>query len=219
MKDWFMSLLGWLAIVSSGMIKVGDRIRVNSSDSGDVLGDILDISPLKITIYEDVTMLSYDKHKRAGRVVFIPNNLIFSKLIFNYSHNGLKTVWDSITFALTYDSDLDKAMGIIREVVHKHTKGFTKHKEKQTQKLRADYNIRGYSFEPRILTFIESYGISVSTWYQTDSYRALSMKSVISKDIFDNLKNEPDIKFAYPTSSIMLSDSERRIESERVIGE
>jgi len=219
MKDWFMSILGWFTIISSGMIRVGDRIRVNSSDSGDVLADVLDISPLKITVYEDVTMLSYDRHKRAGRVVFIPNNLIFSKMIFNYSHQGLQTVWDSITFALTYDSDIDKAMTIIRDIVQKHTKGYTRHTEKETRKLRATLSIRNYAFEPRVLTFIEPYGIAISTWFLTDSYRALSMKSVISKDIFDSIRHEPDIRLAYPTSMITFDDVEQKAKRERLNNE
>ena len=219
MKDWFMSILGWLAIVSTGMIKVGDRIRVNSSDSGDILGDIMDISPLKITLYEDVTMLSYDKHKRSGRIVFIPNNLIFSKLILNYTHNGLLTVWDSITFTITYESDLDRAMEVVKAVVEKQTKTYTRHTDKHMHKLRTNYNIRNYSWEPKIMTFIEPYGISICVWFLTDSYKALSVKSLISKDIFDNIKKEASIQIAYPTSTISFANTARKAEIERLKGE
>ena len=219
MKDWFMSILGWLTIVSSGIVKVGDRIKIYGPDAADVLGDVLDVSPLKITIYEDVSLLSYEKHKRAGRIIFIPNNFIFTRMIFNYSHSGLQTVWDNITIALTYDSDIDKAEAIMHDIVLKYTKAFARLTDRQTNKLRAKYSIRAYSTEPRIFTFIEGYGIAMSVWFLTDSFKILLTKSKISREIFDAFKNEPSIKIAYPTSSVLLNDISKKIESTRPLDE
>ncbi|MCG3719499.1 mechanosensitive ion channel, partial [Aliarcobacter butzleri] len=92
LKDWFMSIFGWMVIVTSGFIQVGDRIRVTKGGV-ETVGDVLDISLFKITIREDVTMISYTKNRRAGRIYFVPNNYIFSELIANYSHSELRTVW------------------------------------------------------------------------------------------------------------------------------
>ncbi|MFY9094838.1 mechanosensitive ion channel, partial [Aliarcobacter butzleri] len=60
LKDWFMSIFGWMVIVTSGFIQVGDRIRVTKGGV-ETVGDVLDISLFKITIREDVTMISYTK--------------------------------------------------------------------------------------------------------------------------------------------------------------
>ncbi len=51
MKDWFMSILGWLVIVIGGSIHVGDRIRVDLNGMKYV-GDVMDISLLRMTILE-----------------------------------------------------------------------------------------------------------------------------------------------------------------------
>ncbi|MDP1784907.1 MAG: mechanosensitive ion channel, partial [Sulfuricurvum sp.] len=95
MRDWFMSVLGWLVIIIGGAIHVGDRIRVEK-DGMIYVGDVLDISLQRITIMEDVTLTTIQTNRRGGRIVFIPNNYIFTSMIANYTHGALKTVWDGI---------------------------------------------------------------------------------------------------------------------------
>ncbi|MBD3823592.1 MAG: mechanosensitive ion channel, partial [Epsilonproteobacteria bacterium] len=90
MKDWFMSILGWLVIVLGGSIHVGDRIKV-TMDGVEYVGDIMDISLLRMTLFEDVTLTTYMANRRAGRIIFIPNNYVFTRMIANYSHASLKT--------------------------------------------------------------------------------------------------------------------------------
>jgi small-conductance mechanosensitive channel len=141
MKDWFMSILGWFAITTSGIIKVGDRIKVTSKDGGEILGDVLDISPLKVTLYEDVTLLSVEKHKRAGRVIFMPNNFVFTHLILNYSHDGLSTVWDNVNIVLSFDSDMAKATELAIAVTSKHTKTYSRLTERASSRLRNRYSM------------------------------------------------------------------------------
>jgi hypothetical protein len=71
LKDWFMSIFGWMSIMLSGSINPGDRIKV-TRDGIEVVGDVLDITLLKIAIREDTTLTSYSKNRRTGRVFFIP---------------------------------------------------------------------------------------------------------------------------------------------------
>ena len=70
-------------------IKVGDRIKVNK-DGITYVGDIIDISTLKIILHEDVTLTTTVQNRRAGRIISIPNYYIFTDMIANYSHYGLK---------------------------------------------------------------------------------------------------------------------------------
>ncbi|NQY94741.1 MAG: mechanosensitive ion channel, partial [Campylobacteraceae bacterium] len=67
LKDWFMSIFGWMVIVTSGSIHVGDRIKVQRNGI-EAVGDVLDISLFKITIREDITYTSYVKNRRTGRI-------------------------------------------------------------------------------------------------------------------------------------------------------
>lgn len=208
MKDWFMSMLGWLVIVLGGSIHVGDRIRVDM-DGMQYVGDIMDISLLRMTLLEDITLTTYVENRRAGRIVFIPNNYVFTRMIASYSHDSLKTVWDGIDVTITFDSNHKKAMNIAKEVARKYSKGYTDITRKQLNKLRHKYSLKNTNVEPRIFSFIEPNGLNVSVWYLTNAYATLTLRSTISTDIIDAFNLEDDITIAYPTQQLNLTMKRR----------
>jgi small-conductance mechanosensitive channel len=204
LKDWFMSIFGWMVIVTSGSIQVGDRIKV-SRNNVEAVGDVLDISLFKITIREDITLTSYTTNRRTGRIFFIPNNYIFSEMIANYTHSGLRTVWDGIDITITFDSNYKKAQKISREILKHYSKGYTDVTRKQLSKMRSKYQLRATGVEPRVFTFVEPHGIVISSWYLTNSYAALVLRSTISPEILDAFMKEDDIHIAYPTQQININ--------------
>lgn len=206
LKDWFMSIFGWMVIVTSGSIHVGDRIKIQR-DGIQAVGDVLDISLFKITIREDITLTSYTTNRRTGRIFFIPNNYIFSELIANYTHADLRTVWDGIDITITFDSNYKKAQHIAKEILKQYSKGYTDITRKQLSKMRSKYSLRATGVEPRVYTFVEPYGIVISSWYLTNSYAALALRSTMSPEILEAFMKEDDIHIAYPTQSINLHTS------------
>jgi small-conductance mechanosensitive channel len=201
MKDWFMSILGWLVIVFGGSIHVGDRIRADMEGMRYV-GDVLDISLLRITILEDITLTSIMQNRRAGRIIFIPNNYIFTRMIANYTHNSLKTVWDGVKITITFDSNHKKAMHLAKEITKKFSKGYTDITRKQLNKLRQHYSLKNTNVEPRIYSFIAVNGIDIEAWYLTNAYATLTLRSAISTEILDAFKAEDDITISYPTQKL-----------------
>ncbi len=206
LKDWFMSIFGWMVIVSSGSIHVGDRIKVQKNGI-EVVGDVIDISMFKISIREDVTYTSYTKNRRAGRVFFIPNNYIFTDTIANYTFDSLTTVWDGIDFYLTFECNIDRAKEIVKEIVKEHTRGYTNIANHNIAMLQKNYIVRNASVEPRIFTFVEPYGVCLSVWYQTSSYATLPLRSTLSMEILKALKADKDVVIAYPTQVLKVDRS------------
>ena len=204
MKDWFMSILGWLVIVFGGSIHVGDRIRVDM-DGMKYVGDVMDISLLRMTLLEDITLTSIRDNRRAGRIIFVPNNYVFTRMISNYTHNSLKTVWDGVKITITFDSNHKKAMHLSKEIVKKFSKGYTDITRKQLNKLRQHYSLKNTNVEPRIYSFIEPNGIDIEAWYLTNAYATLTLRSVISTEIIDAFNKEDDITIAYPTQKLHVS--------------
>ncbi len=209
MKDWFMSMMGWFVIVIGGTIHVGDRVKF-VKDGVEYVGDIVDISMMRMTLHEDVTLTTYMHNRRAGRMIFVPNNYIFTDMIANYSHAGLKTVWDGIDFMITFDSDISKATSIAKEVSKKYSKGYTDITRKQLNKLRSSYSIRNTNVEPRILSFIEPYGVKISAWYLTNAYATLTLRSKISHEIIERIQAEKSVSLAFPTQSLYLDKDVRK---------
>lgn len=204
MKDLFMSVLGWFVIILGGSVHVGDRVRVCKEGSVYV-GDVLDISMLRITIFEDVTLTSYMENRRAGRIVFVPNNYIFTTMFANYTHGGLKTVWDGIDFTITFDSNYKKALKIATDTGKKYAKGYTEMVRQQVHRMRDKYSLRNPNLEVRSYCMIEPNGFRISMWYQTNAYATLALRSTISGEIMEQILKEDDIHIAYPTSKVVAS--------------
>jgi small-conductance mechanosensitive channel len=209
MKDWFMSLMGWVTIVMGGAIHVGDRVKF-VRDGVEYVGDIVDISMLRMTMHEDITLTTTITNRRAGRIIFIPNNFIFTDMIANYAHAGLKTVWDGIDFIVTFDSDVHKASQIAKEITKKYSKGYTDITRKQLNKLRSQYSMKNTNVEPRVFTFIDPYGMKISAWYLTNSYATLTLRSTISAEIISRIQAEEGIHLAFPTQSIYMDKDVRK---------
>ena len=204
MKDWFMSILGWLVIIFGGSIHVGDRIRVDM-EGMKYVGDVMDISLLRMTILEDITLTSIMHNRRAGRIIFVPNNYVFTRMIANYTHSSLKTVWDGVKITITFDSNHKKAMHLAKEVTKKFSKGYTDITRKQLNKLRQNYSLKNTNVEPRVFSFIEPNGINIEAWYLTNAYATLTLRSIISTEIIDAFNGEDDITIAYPTQKLHVS--------------
>lgn len=113
---------------------VGDRVRI-AKGTDIFIGDVLDISMLHITILEDVTFTTYSNNRRAGRIIFVPNNYIFTTMFANYSHFGMKTVWDGVDFCITFDSDFKKASKIALNIATELSKEYTDITYKQLNKM------------------------------------------------------------------------------------
>ena len=204
LKDWFMSIFGWMAIMTSGAISVGDRVKV-TRDGIEVVGDVLDISLFKIAIREDITLTTYMKNRRAGRVFFIPNNYIFTDMISNYTYDQLRTVWDGIDIYITFDSNHQRAIELAKSIVSTHAKGYTDLTKKRLQKMRKKYVLRSANPEPRVFSFTEPYGIVISSWYYTNSHATLALRSTISMEILEAFKSADDITIAYPTQTLRVA--------------
>ncbi len=217
MKDWFMNIFGWVVIMTSGSFKVGDRIKIYTQNGNvKIVGDVIDITLTKIVIYEDVTLTTYLYNRRAGRVVFVPNNVIFTHPIFNYTHHGLTTVWDGIDITITFDSNYKKAVYLAKEIVSKYSKGYTEITKRRLKKLKSIYHIKIANVEPRVYTFIEENGIKISCWY-LNNYATLNLRSTISAEILEAFKKEDDIKIAYPTYTIIKKENEELIKTQTPI--
>ncbi|WP_267523540.1 mechanosensitive ion channel domain-containing protein [Campylobacter sp. MG1] len=203
MKDMFMSLLGWVTLQFGGGFHVGDRVKV-SKNGVTYVGDIIDISLLKMTIYEDITYTTYTQNRRAGRLIYIPNNYIYTELISNYNYSYMKTVWDGIDIVIDFSSNIDKAKQIILEAVNTHTQAFSDSAKKAIQKMRNHYQMKNSGTDVRMFVFLEQYGVKISVWFMTNSRETLKMRSLVSEEIIKRLKASDDIKLAFPSQTIYM---------------
>ncbi|WP_233708197.1 mechanosensitive ion channel family protein [Helicobacter bizzozeronii] len=193
MRDLFMSVLGWMTLILRGNLHVGDRVQV-SKDGNTYVGDVLDISMLYTTIFEDVTITTYIKNNgRAGRIIFVPNNYIFTGLLSNCSHLGSKTIWDSLEFFLTFDSNHQKAIEIATQIATTNAQSYSQMAQAQFSKMRTKYAFRNVDASPKVFIMPEKDGMRLFISYLADAYNALPLRSAISLQILQAFLKSKDI--------------------------
>ena len=80
---------------------VGDRIEI-----GDFKGDVVDQQLMQFTIMEVRNWVDGDQY--TGRMVHVPNGILFQKPLGNYS-DDYAYLWDEIHVRLTFESNWQKA--------------------------------------------------------------------------------------------------------------
>lgn len=94
------SFIGWLYIIFRQPYQKGDRISIKGHK-----GDIVEISYLDTSIMEcSGEYLGNDR--RSGRIIKIPNSLVLSQEVINYSGDQIPFIWNEIALQIAYTSDL-----------------------------------------------------------------------------------------------------------------
>ena len=193
-RGFLLNIIGWIYISMSNFIKVGDRVLI-PHETKYYYGDIINISPVKITLYEAYDFSSTKEAVSAGRIIFIPNSYVFSHAIISYSHHAQKTVFDNIAINLSLESDLKKAEAITREVLKEQTSQYLDEAKKQFSSLKNRYDIKQRMLEPEVQFALNptSTAIKMTAWYMTPSLQSASVKNRLLETLLKRIGAEPSV--------------------------
>lgn len=194
MKEIIQSMIGWVYIIFSGFLKVGDRILINK-DNKAIIGDIIQISLTKIMIYETINHTTATELKRAGRIISIPNNFVFTNSVYNYNHYSMKTIYDLIEFDLEFNNNFEMIEEKIKEIIFNNTEKYIDMARKQYTKLQDKYELRNKRFEPKIQFSVNDNktGISMFIWFISPYRGILDTRSEIVKEILKEFNTNENI--------------------------
>ncbi|MFH1721862.1 MAG: mechanosensitive ion channel family protein [Candidatus Altiarchaeota archaeon] len=122
----FSNIVGGIFIAIFEPFRVGDRIKVGK----DLVGEVEDIT-LRHTVIRDFEY----------RRIIIPNSVISNEVIEN-SHIVDPKIRKYVEFGISYDSDVDKAMNIIREEAMKHPDYIDNRTKEETEKGEPEVPVR-----------------------------------------------------------------------------
>jgi small-conductance mechanosensitive channel len=180
LKDVFTSLIGWLMLIFTRQIRVGDFI-----ESGGISGKVLEISTLKTTVLE------YKNHQETGRVIYLANNLIFSQAVYNSGH---AYVWDNINLYLTHQSDWKTGYHLLLELLDGR-KIESLPKAESNPGALAEANTQR-ELKPVVHTSIEDKGILLSVRYPAPVQSLLNTRSDVMQAILNAFSKEKNLVFA-----------------------
>lgn len=177
-------IAAWLMVITRRPFDIGDRIVI-----GNVKGDVSDISITHIYLRE--VSGTFPSEENSGRIIMVPNALLFEQNIINYTLYD-DYVLDQVIVPVTYESNLDKAVEVALNAAKLHTKGF------------AEATKKG----PYIRTFFQPNGINVHVRYFVPAKKLEEFSSRITKEIFDKITQTKDVEIAYPHTEVILRKKE-----------
>jgi small-conductance mechanosensitive channel/FtsZ-binding cell division protein ZapB len=205
LKEWVLSLIAWFYIIGGNFIRPGDRIKIDK-DSSTIIGDVADISMFRLTLYENITNDSITEHKKAGRIIFVPNYYILLYSVYNYTHITMQTIIDLIEINLTFNSNLQRAEKVSLEIVEKLTERYSNMAQAQYNKLKNRYSLRNMNMQTRIV-FVPSHkgdGVTMGIWYISPYRQILRLKSEITKQLIIALDKCEDVQLMYTGTSMFI---------------
>lgn len=179
----FASQQAFANIVSGIFIVIFKPFRVN---------DIVDIGNLPKGRVEDITLRHTVIRNYENRRMIIPNSVISSEIVINSSIVDEETC-NFIEMGISYDSDVEKAMEIMRQEVSKHP-NFIDHRTEEEKK--SDVPL----VTVRVISFGDSsVNLRAYAW-SADHSSGFVMKTDLYKSIKESFdRNGIEIPFPYRT--------------------
>jgi len=172
-------IAAWLMIILKRPFHIGDRVIISG-----IIGDVTDITLTHVILNQVGGTVGGEE--RSGRGVLIPNAILFSHIIMNYTLEK-KFMLDEVPVRLTFDSDYELArkimLGAAREVT-------------------ADI-IAESGQEPFIRSEFFDAGVLVRVRYQSIPVKRQELSSQIVEKILAGFKaHYPAVKYCYPQSLV-----------------
>lgn len=103
------SLIGWIYIMTKQPYSVGDRVAIEDSK-----GDVVEVDFLVTTLWEIGGDL-VSSNQPSGRVITLPNSVVLSSHVYNYSYQEFPHVWNELSIQVAYETDLEFARKLMIE--------------------------------------------------------------------------------------------------------
>ena len=181
----------WLFIIFRHPFRVGDRIQI-----GDYAGDVLDIRFFQFLLMEIGNWV--DAEQSTGRVINLPNGMVFSKPIANYSQ-GFYYIWNEIPVLLTFESNWQKAEGLLLAIANNHSAHLSDTAEQRAKEASRRFLFFYNNLTPIVYVSVKDSGVLLTIRYLCEPKQRRNTSHAIWKEILLTFADQKDIDFAYPT--------------------
>lgn len=201
LRDIIANLAAWIFLVWRRPFAVGDRIQI-----GEHRGDVIDIRAFQFTLMEVGNWVDADQS--TGRVLHIPNGLVLTQPLANYSR-GFSYIWNEIPVLITFESDWKRAKEVLLEIVRDRPEALSERAEQALREASKKFFIRYPTLTPTVYTAVKESGVVLTLRYLCPPRRRRSTEHRIWEAILEAFSREPGIDFAYPTTRFYRGSEDR----------
>ncbi len=195
LQDLIINLAGWGYILWQRPFKVGDRIEI-----GKLMGDVIDIGLVEFILLEIGHREGgrINAEQSTGRVIHVPNGQVFREPLVN-SHQGIPFIWNEIPVLVTFESNWEKAKGILLRIITQHAPDPSRAIEEYRKRADKRFVIAYRNITPTIYTSVEASGVLLTMRYLVDPRKRRSSEQAIWEAVLSDFAPHWDIDFAYQT--------------------
>jgi len=197
LQEVIASVAGWVEISFGRFYQVGDRVEL-----GGIVGDVIDISVLRTTLFELGQWIGGDQHN--GRIVRVANSLVFQGPVFNYSAD-FPFLWDEITVPVKYGSDRHLARQILQRVADEVAGPYVPTAQSMRDKLVKKYMIEQLGVEPVVTVIANDNWIEYTVRYVVDYRKRRRTKDQLFERILDEFDSSEG-RVAFASTTVQLVD-------------
>jgi len=202
LQEVITSFAGWLSILLTGQIKIGQRVKIES-----IIGDIIDIGVLKTTIMEVGDWVNGDLYN--GRITTISNSFIFKSPVQNYS-GDYPFLWDEINIPIRTESDFQLAREIFTKVTEDICGQYASDSLKTWSKMTDKYNIENAKVEPMISLKFDENWITFTIRYIVDYKLRRTTKDKLYTRLLEEIQKYDNI-IMIATSSMEITNISQKV--------
>ena len=202
-KDPLANFAGWYFILFQKPFKLGDRIQADQ-----IIGDVIDINLFNFTIIEIGHWV--DAEQSTGRIVHVPNAVVFTKNISNYNE-GIDLIWNEIKVLITFESDWHLAKELLTTLINEKAPDVKQKAKKELEEASSQYLIFYNNITPIVYTDVKEYGIELSIRYLCPPKNRRSSTGELWESILHLFQEEvykSKIQLAYPTTRFLQVNNE-----------
>jgi len=190
MRETLMSFFGWTYIAIRSPYRAGDRIEVNG-----IRGDVIDVSLLHTTMMEIGGWVDADQS--TGRLVHIPNSVVFLHGIYNYTR-GFRYIWNEITVTVTFRSDWQAARSIMLSLANESAVIVEQQVREEIKKMAQEYLIYYNILTPFVYVHIVENGVRLTLRYLCEARKRRGTAHALTLVMLEQFKAHGHIEIAYP---------------------
>lgn len=191
LQDLIVNLAGWVFIMWRRPFTVGDRIEI-----GDNAGDVIDIRIFEFSLLEIGKRI--DAEQNTGRVIHMPNGRVFKEPLANFSQ-GLPYIWNEIPVLVTFESNWEKAKGIVTRIVNQYAPEVGEEAKAYGRKAGKRFVISYGNVTPAVYTKAADSGVLLTMRYLVNPRQRRNSEQEIWEAVLRAFGQSEDIDFAYET--------------------
>jgi small-conductance mechanosensitive channel len=202
LKDPITNIVAWVFILWRKPFEVGDRIEI-----GPYAGDVVDQRIFQFSMMEIGNWV--DSDQSTGRILHIPNGMIFTSGVANYTH-GPDYIWNEIPVLVTFESNWEKAKGLLQEIADAQDVSQKEDVGKEFEAATRKFLLRYNKLTPIVYTNVLDSGVLLTIRYLCKPRQRRGTAQAVWEEILRAFAKHADIDLAYPTTRFYsLKESER----------